>query len=234
MPEISYVGSELEIFAHASNWKNYVRSQIEEYLTGSVLEVGAGIGSNTLAHLPGPHKRWVCLEPDSQLAACIRRNPALTSCQVIVGTIADLSAAERFDAVLYMDVLEHIADDAVELRRSAEHLTPGGRLIVIAPAHEWLFSPFDHAIGHYRRYNAATLRDIGPPGMPLEVLRYLDAAGMCASLGNRLFLSSAAPTIGQIRAWDRFFVPLSRKIDSLLAYKIGRSVMAVWKSASDV
>lgn len=229
MPEISYVGSELEIFAHANNWKNYVRSQIEAYLTGSVLEVGAGIGSNTLAHLPGPNKRWVCLEPDSQLAACIRSNPALTSCQVIVGTIADLPAAERFDAVLYMDVLEHIADDAAELRRSAEHLTPGGRIIVVAPAHRWLFTPFDRAIGHYRRYNATTLRNAGPQDMTLERLRYLDAVGMCASLGNRLFLSSPAPTIGQIKAWDRFFVPLSRRIDSVLAYKIGRSVVAVWK-----
>jgi SAM-dependent methyltransferase len=229
MPEISYIGSELEVFAHANNWKRYVRSQIEEYLTGTVLEVGAGIGSNALMYVGGPHKRWVCLEPDSQLAAGISSNPALRSCELIVGTVADLPAGQRFDAILYMDVLEHIAEDAVELSRSAEHLAPGGRLIVLAPAHQWLFTPFDRAIGHFRRYNAAMLRDAGPPGMRLERLRYLDAVGICASLGNRLLLSSATPTVRQIKTWDRFLVPVSRKLDFLLGYRAGKSVMAVWR-----
>lgn len=229
MPEISYIGSELEIFAHANNWKRYVRSQIVGYLTGSVLEVGAGIGSNALSYVDGPHSRWVCLEPDSQLAASITRNPALRRCKVIVGTVADLPAAERFDGILYMDVLEHIDDDAAELRRAAKHLAPGGRLIVLAPAHQWLFTPFDRAIGHYRRYNAAMLRAAGPPGLPLERLRYLDVAGVSAVLGNRLILSSASPTVRQIKTWDRFLIPVSRCLDPLLAYKAGKSVIAVWR-----
>ena len=165
----------------------------------------------------------------AQLAACIKSNPALTACQVMVGTVADLPAEERFDAILYMDVLEHIADDAVELRRSAAHLKPGGHLIVVAPAHQWLFTPFDRAIGHYRRYNAAMLRRTGPPGMHLERLRYLDTAGVCASLGNRLLLSSASPTVRQIQTWDRFFVPVSRILDPLLGYKAGKSIVAVWR-----
>jgi ubiquinone/menaquinone biosynthesis C-methylase UbiE len=68
MSQITYLGSELEVFAHAHNWKQYVRSQIREYLNGSVLEVGAGIGSNTLVHVDGDHTRWVCLDPDPDLA----------------------------------------------------------------------------------------------------------------------------------------------------------------------
>jgi SAM-dependent methyltransferase len=229
MAEIAYLGSELEVFAHAQNWKRYVRSQIGQYLTGTVLEVGAGIGSNALPYVGGPHEEWVCLEPDPALAARISNNPALRTCKLIVGTVADLPYTERFDAILYMDVLEHIEDDAAELRESARRLRPGGRLMVLAPAHQWLYTPFDRAIGHYRRYNAAMLRNITPPDMTLERLRYLDAAGICASLGNRLLLSSASPTVRQIQTWDRLLVPVSERLDLLLGYKIGKSVMAVWR-----
>jgi SAM-dependent methyltransferase len=230
MTEILYQGSELEVFAHAHRWKAYVRSQIEEYLTRDVLEVGAGMGSNTLAYADGPHSRWVCLEPDRQLAAHISKNPSLYRCEVVIGTVSDLPAEERFDAIVYMDVLEHIADDAGELRRSAERLRPGGRLVVLSPAHQWLYTPFDRAIGHYRRYNAALVRHIGPPGLAVERLRYLDTAGITASLGNRLILSSSSPTVAQIRTWDRFLVPVSRWLDPLLRYRFGKSILAVWRS----
>jgi len=228
--EIIYPGSELEVFAHAHNWKRYVRSQIEGYVTGDVLEVGAGIGSNTLAYADLPHSRWVCLEPDIALASRITNNPSLGKCELIIGTVADLPAAERFHAIIYMDVLEHIAEDAAELRQSALHLWPGGRIVVLSPAHQWLYTPFDKAIGHYRRYSAAMLRQIGPPGLTLERLRYLDAIGITASLGNRLILSSASPSVSQIRTWDRFLVPLSRIADPLLGYRAGKSVIAVWRA----
>jgi hypothetical protein len=53
-----------------------------------------------------------------------------------------------------------------------------------AGAHQRLFSPFDAAIGHFRRYNRSTLRNISPPGLRLERLRYLDSFGLIASAAN--------------------------------------------------
>ena len=50
---------------------------------------------------------------------------------------------ERFDTILYMDVLEHIADDRAELACARPiSCKRAGHLIVLAPAHQWLF----HAI----------------------------------------------------------------------------------------
>jgi hypothetical protein len=59
--------------------------------------------------------------------------------------------------------------------------------------------------------------------------RYLDAVGLLASLANRLVLRSALPTASQIRAWDRFMVPMSRIVDPLLGYLAGKTVVAVWQ-----
>ncbi len=41
-----YEGSELELFALATNWKAYWSSKVQPYLGPRVLEVGAGSGSN--------------------------------------------------------------------------------------------------------------------------------------------------------------------------------------------
>ena len=51
---------------------------------------------------------------------------------------------------------------------------------------------------------------------------------MLASIGNRLVLNSSMPNPLQIAVWDRLMVPLSRVADPVLAYTIGKSVLAVW------
>ena len=61
-------------------------------------------------------------------------------------------AAESLDAVLSVDVLEHIADHTAALREAARILTPGGVLVLVVPAHEWLRTSRDAYLGHLRRY----------------------------------------------------------------------------------
>jgi SAM-dependent methyltransferase len=218
-----YVGSELALFAEATNWKSYVASQLRPWLGPRVLEVGAGIGTNTAQLFVDPVKEWVAIEPDANLAGQI----AGVS-RVVVGTLAALDPSERFDAILYLDVIEHIEDDAAELERAARHLIPSGRLIVLVPAHQFLFSPFDAAIGHYRRYSRTGLLRIGPGNAHLKRLRLLDSIGLFASLANCLMLRAANPTVEQIRIWDRTMVPTSRVIDRLIGYRVGKSIVGVW------
>jgi len=127
--------------------------------------------------------------------------------------------------------LEHIEDDAGEFRRAASHLSPGGVLIILSPAHPWLFTPFDHAIGHYRRYTKTSLAAVSPSHLCREKLTYLDSAGLLASLGNRLLLKSRMPTAAQIRTWDGMLVPCSRWLDPLLCGTVGKSVLGIWRNA---
>jgi 2-polyprenyl-3-methyl-5-hydroxy-6-metoxy-1,4-benzoquinol methylase len=228
-----YAGSELDLFADARNWKAYLRKEIAPYLSGDVLEVGAGIGSFTRTAAGGNARRWVCLEPDpgmhDRLQRLIRDGGLPASCTAVLGGTESISTPASFDAVLYVDVLEHIDDDAAEMRRALGLLRPGGRLVVMSPAHQWLYTPFDKSIGHFRRYTRRTLAAVGPPGASLTRLRYLDSAGLLASLGNKLLLRSAMPTRRQIAFWDRVLVPMSRGIDVLVFHSIGKSVLGVWR-----
>jgi 2-polyprenyl-3-methyl-5-hydroxy-6-metoxy-1,4-benzoquinol methylase len=233
--EIPYTGSELELFADATIWRAYWQSQITPFLGRRVLEVGAGLGT-VVRTLPSPQiQRWVALEPDPVMADRLlsqSRSGALPACcEPRCGTSADLAPDEQFDTVLYADVLEHIADDRGELARVVHHLTPGGTLIILAPAHQFLFSSFDAAIGHFRRYRLAGLLDLHPPGTTVARARYLDAVGLLASLANRLLLRQSVPTPAQIRLWDRVMVRTSRWIDPCFGFRVGKSVLVVWRKS---
>ncbi len=155
--DFEYIGSELEIFRHAKNWKAYYGAKIRPFFGRDVLEVGAGLGATTETLCGGGENRWVCLEPDKEMAgeieAKIRAGALPANCEAAALTLEELDEAEKFDSILYIDVLEHIEDDRAEVLAAARHLRAGGHLIVLAPAHQFLYTPFDKAIGHFRRYN---------------------------------------------------------------------------------
>ncbi|MCB0396708.1 MAG: class I SAM-dependent methyltransferase [Flavobacteriales bacterium] len=58
-----------------------------------------------------------------------------------------------YDAVLLMDVIEHIDNDQAFLEACLDHLKPGGRVLINVPAFQWLYSRYDKEDGHVRRYN---------------------------------------------------------------------------------
>ncbi len=231
-----YEGDELTLFREAHRWKAYLRAAIRRDVRGSVLEVGAGLGGTTRAIRDATDPAWTCLEPDASLCTQLRSEvsalPSPDKIEVREGTLASMPESLRFDTILYVDVLEHIADDRDELARAAAHLTPGGAVIVLSPAHQWLFTPFDTAVGHHRRYTLDALRAITPAGASMTRAEYLDSVGLLASLGNRLLLRQGMPTARQVALWDRVMVPLSRRLDPVLAHRVGKSVLAVWRKTA--
>jgi len=227
-----YVGSELEFFAGATNWKTYFGSVLRRFVVGRVLEVGAGIGSN----IPYLHNdlvtEWTALEPDADLAIRIEERLAKgelpANCRLINGRVASVDSEALFDTILYIDVLEHILDDGAELVRSCGHLAAGGNLVVLSPAHQFLFTPFDAAIGHHRRYDRSLIHALTPSGCTLSTCLMMDCAGLFASLANRVLLSAALPSRQQIAVWDKLLVPISRVLDCVIGYSFGKTIVAVW------
>ena len=236
MTDYSYSGTELDQAQHATNWKAYFRSRLEPYLHGRILEVGAGLGGTTIRLRDSSQTEWVCLEPDptlaSRLTETLAANPATVPTRIIIGGLDALDDAERFDCILYIDVLEHIENDVGELKHAAAHLMPGGALVVLCPAFQTLFSELDHALGHFRRYTKHSLSAVFPSTLRRVEVFYLDSLGMIASLANKFVLRQNAPNEGQVRFWDGTIIPVSRVLDLLLFYSLGRSVIAVYRNAA--
>lgn len=90
--------------------------------------------------------------------------------------------AEKHDALLLFDVLEHVEDDAGFLRGLVtDHLEPAGYALVTVPAQPWLFSNHDRQLRHFRRY------------APRSIESVINRSGLQIVESGELFHSLVAP-----------------------------------------
>ncbi len=230
----NYPGQELQLFEEAKNWKEYFASKISGYIQGSVLEVGAGIGETTAYLINKKVTTWTCLEPDENLFSIllqkIKEEELPAFCKAINGTLDDLPFSQKFDTIIYIDVLEHIENDKSEIEKAVTKLNDGGQLIILSPAFQMLYSPFDKVIGHYRRYTKKTLREtVKTLNLTQKKMFYLESAGMFLLLLNKFLFKSNYPSKKNIVVWDKLFIPVSKGLDKISFYSFGKTIIGIWK-----
>lgn len=126
--------------------------QLESGLAGGyrVLEVGCGTG-NVLRVLRRVCVRGTTLGMDL-FADGLRFAQRRTDAPLLQGDVHAPPFEAGFHIIGLFDVLEHMPDDAEVLVALQRVLVPGGRLILTVPAHPGLWSYFDEAGRHCRRY----------------------------------------------------------------------------------
>jgi len=127
----------------------------------TVVDVGCGAGG-TLSRLPF-QARAVGLEYDEEEVKEAGRRGVR---RLVRGSAGDLPVRTgSCDAILMLDVLEHLADDRGALSEVHRALSSSGFLLATVPAHPFLWSPHDEAFHHERRYRkqelAGKLHDAG-------------------------------------------------------------------------
>jgi 2-polyprenyl-3-methyl-5-hydroxy-6-metoxy-1,4-benzoquinol methylase len=224
---------DLERLGTAERFFNWVLDEFHPYLKGSVLEVGAGTGTITRRLVERYPALWVtALEPADNVVGDLEAFAAVTpQVTVLRQTLAAAGALATgsYDAVLYLNVLEHIQDDTDELRRAAEALRPGGALLIFGPALSWLYSELDYKAGHYRRYSIDGLRRlVEAAGFKIIKSSYLDVLGtlpywLVYRLAGRDSISGTS-----IWGYDRVIVPISRLLQRVAPDRlIGKNVLLI-------
>lgn len=233
---MKYIGSELELFSEAINWKSYFSEVLDNYVSGDVLEVGAGIGETTKFLYNSKVTSWDSLEPDSEFTNLLKENEFYkkNKISVFTGTSKNLESYKKYDTILYIDVLEHIEDDKSELEKISGFLKDDGKVIVLSPAHNFLFSPFDESVGHFRRYDKAGLLKSTPSCLKLQRSIYLDSLGVLLSFVNMLLLKQSMPKKSQINFWDKVVVPISKILDRIIFFNAGKTIVGIWKLQKNV
>ena len=80
--------------------------------------------------------------------------------RLIQGDGSKLPIRERqFDAIIGLDIFEHIEDDKAAFAEAYRVLKPGGILVLSVPAFRALWGPHDIALHHFRRYRANEIRN---------------------------------------------------------------------------
>ena len=223
-------------FAALSEARNYRAALFKEFgahLKGEVLEVGAGVGQMTehLVSLPGV-RRALAVEPDT--AYCRRHREQYPKHEVLEGTAADVPPGTAWDAILSINVLEHIGDDTGELRRYAQLLRErGGALCLFVPARPEIYAPIDKDFGHFRRYTRPELRDkLVGAGFDVLRLNYFNFVGYFAWWLNFCLLKKRAFEVAKVRLFDRAIFPSVHFLESGIARPpFGQSLIAVARSA---
>jgi SAM-dependent methyltransferase len=122
-----------------------------------VLEVGCGTG-NVLRALETVCDRGVIVGMDLFIEG-LRYARRRARAPLVQGDMHTPPFQAVFDLIGLFDVLEHLPDDMRVLRDLHAMLVPGGALLVTVPAHASLWSYFDEAAHHCRRYAGDELGD---------------------------------------------------------------------------
>ncbi len=224
---MKYPGAELDNFDKATIWRKYVFLLIKKFIKGNVLEVGAGIGSftNNYMHIPS---KITLSEIDEDNLLKIKNKFANTNFNFTNNTIKDLN--ETYDTIMYLNVLEHIADDKNEINNAYKKLNKGGHLIILVPAHNKLFSKFDEAVGHFKRYEIEFFKKIFIEGSLTKKLLFLDSMGYFLYYLNKIFFSGETyPSKIKILIWDKIFTPISIILDKIFFYRYGKNILYILK-----
>ena len=196
----------------------------------SVLEYGAGIGS--LARLMRSLKNITpdCLEIDKQLQITLIDRGFPT-----YGSVTELT--KTYDAVYISNVLEHIDDDINALTLLRPVIKEDGLLIIYVPALEFLYSEFDFSVGHFRRYNKATLGNVLlAANYEIISYQYVDSIGVFVWLLLKLrgFSETHKASFDNneshpsFELYDKYVYPISRFLDNLgFKYLLGKNILMV-------
>ena len=228
-----YFGKDLESMSFATNYHRWILAEFLPYLGSSVAEVGAGIGNFSNLLLEANISSLTAFEPSmnmySQLQEALRRDKRA---KTINGFFGKEERANYFDSVLYVNVLEHIEDDASELVKVHKALKSEGHILIFVPALPWLYSELDRQVGHFRRYTKKNLVELTKQAeFSIVKARYFDVAGIIPWYINFTLLKNSISD-GNVSLYDRLVVPAMRVIEGLVSPPVGKNVLVVARKVS--
>jgi len=213
----------------ATNYNQWTFEQFEKYIRGDVLEVGCGVGSFTkIITEKSEFDSLYCIDISTPAIEHIRKRNfgrnIKTECIDLINVTGE------YDFILCMNVMEHVEDDAAFFAKLLELLKPGGVLFHLVPSHKFLYSNFDTAAGHFKRYTKEMMNELAlPPKVKLIRQYYFNPIG---ALGYWLIYKALKSgnindTEGEIGMFDKYIVPFSKKFLPL-SNPVGISLISVY------
>jgi phospholipid N-methyltransferase len=229
--KVIYPGKDLEVLASASHYTTWVLQHFLPHIGGNTIEIGAGLGEIASRILPQVSTLDL-VEPSSVLAEFLQQRFADSNKIQVFPTTLETHLSKKlpkqYNAVIMINVLEHIEDDVTALRELRQTILPGGHLLIYVPAMPILFSKLDKVHGHYRRYTRKEfMHRLQEAGFKINLLRYFDILGILPwyffnTLGGKTDFNPFA-----VKLYDSIGVPVTKFLESIILPPIGKNLIAV-------
>jgi 2-polyprenyl-3-methyl-5-hydroxy-6-metoxy-1,4-benzoquinol methylase len=165
--EFDFEGEEtLKAVAEAGDFNKWMYNTIMPFCKGRILEIGSGIG-NISCFFAEEGKDIVLSDIRAQYRNFLhsrfdQKHINILNIDIVAENFneATKDIAQSFDTVFALNVIEHIADDKTAISNMLNLLKPGGHLVILVPAFQFLFNNFDSELMHYRRYNKKSLSSL--------------------------------------------------------------------------
>lgn len=222
---------DLEIMSGAVNYRQWIFSLYSKYLGQRIVEIGAGIGSYTGMFLD----RELVIAVDNYEPCIEYLKSRFSRNNNVIPLKIDVSAQEAMelrhynpDTIICINVLEHILDDNKALFQMSSMLNDNRRLILIVPAHRFLYGSIDRSVGHHRRYSKQKLREkMTSAGFKIREMFYMNSIAVPAWFLNNRILKRKEESPAQVLFFDRLIVPWLKAIEHAIKPPFGLSLFAI-------
>ena len=134
------------------------------------------------------------------------------------------------DAIVLVNVLEHMEYDEIFLEKAYNLLLPGGALLLLVPALPWLHGTLDNAFRHYRRYTKRSLNlKLERQGFRKVCTRYLNLPGIAAWYLTGTILRRATLRPQDVKFYDTRILPSVLAFEKYWEPPIGQNLLAIWR-----
>lgn len=209
-------------------YRRYQFDLIARHCGASVLEVGAGLGEFATQFTDRERVVVTDVDPEAVKVAAERfaERPEFETAVLDLG--GEMPEIEPVESLIAINVLEHFDDDAATLRNMASVVKPGGTIVIWVPGYQSLYGDFDRRVGHFRRYDPATLSDaMRRAGLGVELARPVNLLGGLAWWAAVRKGGTGSPKPGLVGIYDTYVVPVSRVLDKVLPIPFGQSILGV-------
>jgi SAM-dependent methyltransferase len=222
---------DLEIMAASVNYQKWIYDNIRMFLGKRIIELGAGIGNITRLLTD----RDIVVAVDNSEAAVAQLRKRFSQFHTVIPVQLDIEGPELLtltryeaDTIVCINVLEHMENDARVLSDMASLLKPGGTLILLVPAFQFLYGSIDQIVGHHKRYSRKELSSrLHTAGFLVREIYFMNSIAVFGWFLNNRILKRQEESPAQVAFFDTFVVPVMKAAEQMVRPPFGLSLIAI-------
>lgn len=216
----------LEELSYATSYNRWIVGKFEDFLGQKVLEVGGGIGSISKVFVSLGKTVWVS-EVNKKFLKILKHN--FENILYLDIEKEKLGFFQKFDSVVVINVLEHIENRIQALKNCRKLIKANGSVIILVPAHNFLYGSYDKNVGHFLRYTKNVLKEeLSESGLKAVSMEYCNKLGAFGWFVNSRLLKKGTAPKQQVKLMNAA-TPFLGIFDKLIPGDFGMSLICIAK-----